>query len=157
MSSVTWARTLSMCAPIARRSIATTLRWRLTKRAQQNANFTTSSSDFGSINVGSSYWTLPPETFGPSPHALGTKQRLRSSATDQRDGGRHRHPIRRNLSAAAQFRQKPLLEKAQSRISFSALETFTGDYRGSLRTRITRRGRERYPAKLSSNRAIGRK
>ena len=44
-----------------------------------------------------------------------------------------------------------LLEKAQSRISFSALEIFTGDYRGSPRTRITRRGRERvillsYPA-----------
>src|SRR4029077_6820785 len=42
--------------PIARRSIATTLRWRLTKHAQRNANFTTSSSDFGSNNVGSSYW-----------------------------------------------------------------------------------------------------
>jgi hypothetical protein len=35
-----------MCAPIARRFIATTLRWRLTKRARRNANSTTSSSDF---------------------------------------------------------------------------------------------------------------
>ena len=30
-----------MCAPIAERSIATTPRWRLTKHARRNANFTT--------------------------------------------------------------------------------------------------------------------
>ena len=41
MSSATWARTLSMCAPIAQRSIATTPRCRLTKHARRNANFTT--------------------------------------------------------------------------------------------------------------------
>ena len=41
MSSATWARTLSMCALIARRSIATIRRWRLAKHAQQHANFTT--------------------------------------------------------------------------------------------------------------------
>ena len=37
---------VDMCAPIARRSIATTPSWRLTRRAQRNANCTTSSSDF---------------------------------------------------------------------------------------------------------------
>jgi hypothetical protein len=35
-----------MCVPIARRSIDTTLHWRLTKRARRNANSTMSSSDF---------------------------------------------------------------------------------------------------------------
>ena len=41
MSSPTWARTLSMCAPIARRSIATTPRWPPTRRTHRNANCTT--------------------------------------------------------------------------------------------------------------------
>ena len=41
MSFVTWATTPLMSAPIARRSIATTLRWRLTKHTRRNVNFTT--------------------------------------------------------------------------------------------------------------------
>jgi hypothetical protein len=41
MSFAIWATTKSMCAPIAQRFIATTQRWRPTKRAQRNANFTT--------------------------------------------------------------------------------------------------------------------
>ena len=45
MSSVTWARTLSMCALIAQRSIGTILHWRLTKHARRNVNFTTFSDD----------------------------------------------------------------------------------------------------------------
>ena len=50
---------------------------------------------------------------------------------------------------------QPLPERFHLRLL--RVEYFTGDYQGSPRTRITRRGRERYPAKLSSNRAIGRK
>jgi len=47
MSIATWATRQSTCAPIARRSIATTPRWRPTRRAQRNANCTTTSpSDF---------------------------------------------------------------------------------------------------------------
>ena len=41
MSFATWATTKSMCAPIAQRFIATTQRWRLTKHAHRNVNFTT--------------------------------------------------------------------------------------------------------------------
>jgi len=48
---VTWARTLSMCALIARRSIATTLRWRPTKRARRNVNSMTSSSEHPAKNL----------------------------------------------------------------------------------------------------------
>ena len=36
---------------------------------------------------------LAPREKSNSEHALGTKQRLRSSATGRRDGARHRHPI----------------------------------------------------------------
>jgi hypothetical protein len=69
------------------------------------------------------------------------------------------------IDAANQNRQRrpaalgnilqPLPERFHLRLL--RVEYFTGDYQGSPRTRITRRGRERYPAKLSSNRAIGRK
>jgi hypothetical protein len=41
-SSATWVMTSSMFAPIARPSIATTPRSRLTKHAQRNASFTAS-------------------------------------------------------------------------------------------------------------------
>jgi hypothetical protein len=47
MSTVTWARMLSMCALIAQRSIGIIPRWRLTKHCQRNVNFTTFSDNSG--------------------------------------------------------------------------------------------------------------
>ena len=55
MSSVTWVRTLSMCALTAQRSIGTIPRWRLTKHCQRNVNFTAFSDDKDLRELGRRY------------------------------------------------------------------------------------------------------
>jgi len=61
MSFATWARTSSMCVLIARRSIATILRCRLTKRARRNVNSVTSSSEQRKARLRLFMWARPVE------------------------------------------------------------------------------------------------
>jgi hypothetical protein len=78
------------------------------------------------IQPGAEQILLPGLLSLPRPH--------RSPSLDHLEGKESQPPIRRNRknnlqenrSAAAQFRQKPLLGKAQSPISFNALEILHG-------------------------------
>jgi hypothetical protein len=78
------------------------------------------------IQPGAEQILLPGLSSLPRPH--------RSPSLDHLEGKESQPPIRRNRknnlqenrSAATQFRQKPLLGKAQSPISFNALEILHG-------------------------------